>query len=192
MTSRLHISLIAPGIKNLALAQRIFTVVTMGCLVLTGGLWWYAQNLDQQSNHLQSQIIKLEQTNQLMMTKAQSAGFDLSDNRRQELPKEVTFVNTMRTYQGFSWTQFLSDLEAAVPEKISMDSVTLNFKDATIALQGSAVTLNDLNLFVDDLENHPAFHHVVLSRHSQKKKKKNKKHQYVVFTMKVSYDPIRT
>ena len=102
----------------------------------------------------------------------------------------MTFAKTIRTHQRFSWTQFLNDLEATVPEKISMDSVTLNFKDATIALQGSAATLNDLNRFVDELENHRAFHHVVLSRHSHKSKKKDKQHKYVVFTMKVSYEPM--
>ncbi|UCE63561.1 MAG: hypothetical protein JSU59_12055, partial [Nitrospirota bacterium] len=71
----------------------------------------------------------LNQTNQQLMVKANALGFDLSDNRRQELPKEVIFVNTIRTHQNFSWTQFLNDLEATVPEKISMESVTLNFKD---------------------------------------------------------------
>jgi Tfp pilus assembly protein PilN len=192
MTPRFHLSLIAPGVKSLALTQRILTYLTLCCLGLTGGLWWYGQELDQQTSSLQTQIEILNQTNQQLMIKADSLGFDLSDNRRQELPKEVTFVNTIRTHQNFSWTQFLNDLEATVPEKISMDSVTLNFKDATIALQGSAGTLKDLNVFVDELENHPAFHHVVLSRHSQKSKKKNKKHQFVVFTMKVSYEPIRT
>jgi Tfp pilus assembly protein PilN len=161
-------------------------------LGLTGGLWWYGQGLDEQTSKLQRRIGELEQTNLLMTTKANSKGFDFSDNRREELPNEVTFVNTIRTHQSFSWTQFLNDLEATVPEKISMDSVTLNFKDATIALQGSAATLNDLNLFVDELENHRAFHHVVLSRHSQKSKKLNKKHKFIVFTMKVSYDPVRT
>ena len=191
MTPRLHISLIAPGIQRLSHAQRVLTYLTLVCLGLTGGLWWYGQSLDQQTASLQTQIETLDQTNQEMMIKANSQGFDLSENRRQELPKEVTFVDIIRTHQSFSWTQFLNDLEATVPQKISMDSVTLNFKDATIALQGSAATLKDLNLFVDELENHPAFHHVVLSRHSQKSKKKNKKHSFVAFTMKVSYEAIR-
>ena len=192
MIPRLHISLTAPGVNSLGLTQRILTYLTLCCLILTGGLWWYGQDLDKITSSLQTQIGILNQTNQQLMIKANAQGFDLSDNRRQELPKEVSFANTIRTHQSFSWTQFLNDLEATVPEKISMESVTLNFKDATIALQGSAATLKELNLFVDKLENHQAFHHVVLSRHSQKKKKKDKKHTYVVFTMKVSYEPIRT
>jgi Tfp pilus assembly protein PilN len=191
MTPRLLISLIAPWIKSLAITQRILTFLTVCWLVLTGGLWWYGHDLEEQTSRLQHRIGKLEQTNQQMTIKANSRGFDLSDNRRQELPKEVIFAKTIRTHQSFSWTQFLNDLEATVPEKISMDSVTLNFKDATIALQGSAATLNDLNRFVDELENHRAFHHVVLSRHSNKSKKKDKQHKYVVFTMKVSYEPMR-
>jgi len=191
MTPRLHISLIAPGIKSLVITQRILTFLTVCCLALTGGLWWYGHDLEEQTSTLQHRIGELEQSNQQLTTKANSRGFDLSDDRRHELPKEVTFAKTIRTHQSFSWTQFLNDLETTVPEKISMDSVTLNFKDATIALQGSAATLNDLNRFVDELENHRAFHHVVLSRHSNKSKKKDKQHKYVVFTMKVSYEPMR-
>lgn len=192
MTSRVHISLEAPGLKWLPHTQRIMTYLSLCFLGLTGGLWWYGQELDHQISSLQTQMSILKQTNQQLMIKANALGFELTDNRRQELLKEVTFVNTIRTHQRFSWTQFLNDLEATVPEKISMDSVTLNFKEATIALQGSAATLKDLNLFVDKLENHQAFNHVVLSRHSQKRKKENEKHQYIVFTMKVSYEPIHT
>ena len=192
MIPRSHISVHAPGVNNLALTQRILTYLTICCLILTGWLWWYGQDLDHQTSSIQTRMGILHQTNQQVLIKANALGFDLSDHRRQELPKEVTFVNTIRTHQNFSWTQFLNDLEATVPEKISMESVTLNFKDATIALQGSAATLKELNFFVDKLENHQAFHHVVLSRHSQKSKKKNKKHTYVVFTMKVSYEPIPT
>lgn len=173
--------------------QRIMTYLTLCFLGLTGGLWWYGQVLDQQTSSLQTQMSILKQANQQLMIKANELGFDLTEKRRQELPKEVTFVKMIRTHQGFSWTQFLNDLEATVPEKISMDSVRLNFfKEATIALQGSASTLKDLNLFVDKLENHQAFHDVILLRHTQKRKKENEKHQYIVFTMKVSYEPIHT
>ena len=192
MTQRVHISLKAPGMKSLVITQWVLISLTIGCVSLSVGLWWYGRDLDTQTTDFQMRIAELEQTNQQMMVKANSQGFDLSDRRRQELPKEVSFAKEIRTHQSFSWTQFLNDLEATVPEKISMDSVTLNFKDSSIALQGSAATLNDLNMFVDGLENHRAFHHVVVSRHSHKSKKKDKKHKYVIFTMKVSYEPIRT
>ena len=187
MTPRLHLSFIAPGINRLYLTQWTLTILTVGCLALTGGIWWYGHSLEVQTASLQDRIAELQLTNQQMMVKAGSQGFDLSDRRRQELPKEVTFAQEIRAHQSFSWTQFLNDLESAVPEKISMESVMLNFKDATIALQGSAATLADLNLFVNGLENHRAFHHVVLSRHSHKAKKENESHKYVTFTMKVSY-----
>ncbi len=192
MTQRVHVSLIASGIKSLVITQWVLISLTVGCLSLSVGIGWYGRDLDAQTTDLQQRIAELEQTNQQMMVKANVRGFDLSDSRRQDLPKEVTFAKEIRTHQSFSWTQFLNDLEATVPDKISMDSVTLNFEDGSIALQGSAATLNDLNLFVDGLENHRAFHHVVVSRHSHKSKKKDKKHKYVNFTMKVSYEPIRT
>lgn len=192
MIPRLHISLISPGIKSLVAIQWILTILTVSCLALSAGIGWHGHNLDEQTTRLQRQIAELERTNQQMMVKANAQGFDLSDSRRQELPTEVTFAKELWARQSFSWTQFLNDLEATVPDKISMDSVTLNFKHASISLQGSAATLSDLNVFVDGLENHRAFHHVVLSRHSHKKKKKNKKHDYIIFTMTVSYQPLQT
>ena len=72
MTPRLHISLIAPGVQSLALTQRILTYLMVCCLGLTGGLWWYGQELDQQTSSLQTQIGILNQTNQQLMIKADS------------------------------------------------------------------------------------------------------------------------
>ena len=192
MISRLHVSLTAAGVNSLTLTQWALTLITVGCFTISACIWWYSQELDQQTAHLQQQINELEQVNQGLVRKATAQGFDLSDTRIQQLPREVTFAKKIWKQQAFSWTQFLNDLEDTVPTKISMDSVTLNFKDSSIGLSGSAATLNDLKNFVDKLETHQAFYHVVLSQHSFKKKQKDKKTKFVKFTMTVSYEPLQT
>lgn len=192
MIPRLHVSLTAPGMTSLYLAQWALTLLTVGCLTGSACIWWYGQELEEQTDHLQRNISELGQLNQQMMVKASSQGFDLTDSRIQKLPQEVAFAKRIWKQQAFSWTQFLNDLEAAVPSNVSMDSVTLNFKDATIALNGSTATLDDLNRLVDRLENHKAFHDVELSQHSLKTKKKDKKTKLVKFTMTVLYRPIET
>ena len=191
MISRLHVSLTAAGVNSLTLTQWAFTLIAVGCLTISACIWWYGQELDHQTTHLQQEIKELEQVNQELVKKATAQGFDLSDSRIQELPREVTFAKKIWKQQAFSWTKFLNDLEATVPKKLSMDAVTLNFKDSSIGLSGSAATLNDLKHFVDKLETHQAFHHVVLSQHSFKNKGKDKKTKFVKFTMTVSYQPLQ-
>ena len=57
------------------------------------------------------------------------------------------------------------DLEEAVPPRVSISSVTLNFKESTILLNGAVRTLPDLAAIVNSLESHSKFRKVVLSQH---------------------------
>ena len=191
MIARLHVSLAAAGVNSLTLTQWGLTLIAVGCLTISACIWWYGQELDQQTANLQQKIQELEQVNQGLVNKATAQGFDLSDSRIQQLPREVTFAKKVWKQQAFSWTQFLNDLEATVPTKLSMDTVTLNFKDSSIGLSGSAATLHDLENFVDKLETHQAFYHVVLSQHSVKNKGKDKKTKFIKFSMTVSYQPVQ-
>ena len=191
MFARLHLSLTAPGIERVALTQWFMSLITIGCLIVTGFIWWYGRELNEKITKFNDGIIELQQVNQKMRVEAAAQGLDLSDSRIQALSKEVVFAKQLRQQQTFSWTEFLNDLESAVPSNVSMDSIVLNFKEASISLAGSTATLKDLNRLVDRLEAHPAFHQVVLSRHTFKTKKgKTEKHRVLLFTMTVSYLPV--
>jgi len=184
-----HLSLAAPGMRRVRLTQWALTCVMIGCLVLTGGLLAYKQRLDEHSSQMQGKLANSQAALNTLMNQARAEGIDLSDKRIQALPDEITFAKHVRERLAFSWTQFLNDLEAAVPPKISMDSAVVNFKDSTIMLSGSSSTLKSLLHLVESLKASPSFHHVVLVHHSRKMTKKPPRRRFVLFTMTVSYQP---
>ncbi len=192
MKSRIHLSLTAPGMNGLRLAQWSLTLLTVGSLLLSGGIWWVSQVIHDESSQFAQHTHELKVSNQQMIINASSQGLDLSKTRIQTLPQEVKFAQQIRKQLGFSWTQFLNDLESTVPQTISMNSVKVNFKEASITLSGSAKSLADINRLVDRLETHPSFHHVVLSQHLNKRKKKSDTQTFTVFTLTVLYESNHT
>ncbi len=187
MNRRTHLSLTAQGMDSLHLVQWGLTLVSVGCFTLAGCIWWYAQGLVQENWEVEKQANQLRERDQQLTMNAASQGIDLSYARLQALPKEVLFAKQVRQQLGFSWTQFLNDLESAVPAKVSMDSVKVNFVNGSLVLNGSAKTLDDINQLVDGLEAHPSFKHVVLSQHAYKQKKKRDKKRFIVFILTVEY-----
>jgi Tfp pilus assembly protein PilN len=92
-------------------------------------------------------------------------GVDLSDTAMGRLTAQVVFANDLIAKRAFSWTRFLSDLEATVPPRVSINSIRLDFKDAVIAIGGSALSLKDLTTFIISLEDHRAFKDATLLHH---------------------------
>jgi len=162
----------------------------IGCLILTGGLLVYKQRIEEHVSHMEAKLTNLQTAHNTLMNQARTEGIDLSDKRIRALPDEITFTKQVRERLAFSWTQFLNDLEAAVPPKISMDSAVANFKDSTIILSGSSSTLKTLHHLVESLKASPSFHHVVLTQHAIRRTRKPHRHPFVLFTMTVSYQPI--
>jgi type II secretory pathway component GspD/PulD (secretin) len=76
-----------------------------------------------------------------------------------------------------------------VPESLMMSTVSLDEKTNTVLLNGSTKSLQDLTRLIHQLEKHQAFHDVILTQHAKKKKQNMTKQSFVVFSMKVSYDP---
>jgi len=183
-----HLSFAAPGMEGLLLAQRGLIALTIASLCIAGGIWWISQEIDRERFEFVQKTNELRLLNQQTIRNASLRGIDLSDERVQALPKEILFAKQIRKQLGFSWTQFLNDLESTVPETIAMESVKVNFKETSIVLSGSAKTLTDINGLVDQLETHPSFHHVVLSQTAQKQKKKHENTAFVMFTLTVLYE----
>src|SRR5262247_711862 len=53
-----------------------------------------------------------------LIAQAQQEGIDLSGPSLQQLIAEVSLANQLLTKRHFSWTQFLSTLEAAIPQHV--------------------------------------------------------------------------
>ena len=80
------------------------------------------------------------QDNQLL-AHAQQEGMDLSGSSLQKLQMEVSLANQLLTKRHFSWTQFLSALEAAIPQYVSIKSIRLDPGSAVVHMTGLAVTV---------------------------------------------------
>ncbi len=192
MVPRVHVHLSPPGINSLRLAQFGLKLVTAGALALTISLWWVGITLHDKIDTVAQQTRMISTETAQIVAQAEAKGLDLSEHAIQNIPQHISFVKQVRERVGFSWTQLLTDLEAAVPEGLMMSTVSLDEKTNTVLLNGSTQTLQDLNQLIHQLEKHHAFHDVILTQHAKKKNKnvKGLTHQpFIIFSMKVSYIP---
>jgi Tfp pilus assembly protein PilN len=104
------------------------------------------------------------QDNQLL-AHAQQEGMDLSGSSLQKLQMEVSLANQLLTKRHFSWTQFLSALEAAIPQHVSIKSIRLDPGNAVVHMTGLAVTVEDVTALTVTLQDHAVFHDPVLGQH---------------------------
>ena len=104
------------------------------------------------------------QDNQLL-AHAQQEGMDLSGSSLQKLQTEVSLANQLLTKRHFSWTQFLSALEAAIPQHVSIQSIRLDPGSAVVHMTGLAVTVEDVTALTVTLQDHAVFRDPVLGQH---------------------------
>lgn len=158
----------AHGFGVLRAAQAAMGLVVVSAIVNSGWHLWETYVLEQAAMPYESATQRMADATHVYVKQAQLAGYDLSDGRLKGIEKEIAFTNQLLANRAFSWTQFLTDLEEAVPSNVSIASVGLSFSRdgvATISLTGSSLTLRDLTALTNDLEKHPAFQSVVLSHH---------------------------
>ncbi len=189
-----HVPLTAKGFAALRAAQWSLVAFVIGTAAATSWFWWESRGLHEQAAQYESGTRRVQEATERFIQEAAKTGADLSEARLKTLAQEVSFTNHMLKQRAFSWTRFLSDLEEAVPPRISIRSVTLSATDATIALAGSALTLKDVTALVTGLESHPAFRNVVLSQHrvqepSKDEQAKKPSRPTVDFAMTVHYRP---
>jgi hypothetical protein len=182
-------NLAAPGANYLRLTQFGLHLLTVGTLTLTASFWWLGSTWNQQIDVIEDQVSTVQTANEQLVAQANTTGLDLSHQAIRGIPPQVTFVKQVRERVGFSWTQLLTDLETAIPPDVTMNSVSLDEKNDTILLQGSATSLPDLNRLIHQLDKHTAFQNVMLSQHANKNDKDGQEGSHIVFSLKVSYVP---
>lgn len=114
---------------------------------------------------VQTRVDHLREQDRQLMAEAQKEGIDLTGPSVQQLPLEVDLANQLLAKRNFSWTQFLSGLEAVIPPRVSMKSVHLDPGSAMIHLTGFAVTVEDVTALTVSLQDHPTFRDPVLGQH---------------------------
>jgi len=190
--SRLQLPLTASGLGLVHIVQAVLAIVGVSLWLFVPWIWMTAQGVKNDIRTLEESLLQTRQLHTQFINQTQTSGYSLAPARLQTLPQEVQFARQLSSQQRFSWTQFLNDLEAAVPKNVSMESVSLNFKNSSIALAGATASLKDLAALVKGLEDHEAFQNVILSGHksqAQTKKKPSAFPNAVDFSLEVTYQP---
>lgn len=187
---RLHVPLTAPGVVGLKYLQTLLAVVGVLLLFTSVWLWKMTCDVDDHIAELETAVVQTHNAYRKFRRQSEREGFDVSPARLQTLRQEVAFANQVLQHQRFSWTQLLDDLERTTPHQISMESIVLNKE--SLALSGTALTLEDLTAFVDQLKTHPAFHHVKISSHKSQRRSgrlQTGPATFIAFNLAVAYDP---
>lgn len=114
---------------------------------------------------MQADLDQIRMQDDQLLAQAQQEGMDLSGSSLQQLPTEVSLANQLLTKRHFSWTQFLSTLEAAIPQRVSIKSIRLEPGSAVVHMTGLAVTVEDVTALTVTLQDHPVFRDPVLGQH---------------------------
>lgn len=114
---------------------------------------------------LQSAVDKVLAQDRQVIAAALKEGVGLSESSLQRLTSEIAFANQLIDKRSFSWTRFLTELEEAIPEKLSVISIRLEPGTSQVHLTGSAHSFEDVTAFMLGIERHPTFKHPVLGQH---------------------------
>ena len=130
-------------------------------------LWSVAQTvMTMRDQHdMQARFDHVRMQDHQLLAEAQQEGSELSGPSLQQLPAEVSLANQLLTKRHFSWTQFLSALEEAIPRHVSIKSIRLDLGSAVVHMTGLAVTLEDVTALTVTLQDHALFRDPVLGQH---------------------------
>ena len=164
-TKYFHLELASRHRPYLAPLRVLLKATTVGLIVWA--CWSTAEALlaFQGLHETEARLNQARAQDQQLIDVARAAGIDLSEAALRQLPGEVALANQLLTKRNFSWTQFLSGLEEAIPPRVSIKSVRLDPASAVIHMTGAAVTVEDVTGFTLKLQSHPVFHDPVLGQH---------------------------
>ena len=162
---QLRLSLASPVYAMLRLGQAGMALLVAGFVAFAVWCWMESRSLEDATAQYATSVARVQEMNRQYADQMTQDGLTMSQNHITEVHRKVEFANNLIDKQAFSWTRLLSNLEAALPPHVSISSVQHNFRDSTIRLQGSVMTVRDLDVMVDRLESHEAFERVKVSKH---------------------------
>lgn len=149
------------------LAPSRLALIALSGVIGIAILWSMTQTImtvrDRQD--LQARLDQVRTQDAQLLAQAQREGIDLSGPSLQQLPIEVSLANQLLAKRHFSWTQFLSALEEAIPQQVSIKSIRLDPGSAVVHMTGLAVTVEDVTALTVTLQNHAVFRDPVLGQH---------------------------
>jgi Tfp pilus assembly protein PilN len=142
-------------------------LVVLGGIIGVSILWSVTQIVMTMRDgyDMQARLDHIRAQDHQLLSEAKQEGIDLSGPSLQQLPAEVGLANQLLTKRHFSWTQFLSALEAAIPQRVSIKSIRLDPGSAVVHMTGLAVTVEDVTALTVTFQGHNIFHDPVLGQH---------------------------
>lgn len=142
-------------------------LVALSGLVVVAIVWSVAQTLMtiRDRHDMQARLDHVRLQDSRLLAEAQQENIDLSGSSLQQLPAEVSLANQLLTKRHFSWTQFLSALETAIPRRVSIKGIRLDPGSAVVHMTGLAVTVEDVTALTVTLQDHAVFRDPVLGQH---------------------------
>ena len=142
-------------------------LVALSGLISVSIFWSVAQTVMtvRDRHDVQARLDRVRMQDQQLLAQAQQEGIDLSGPSLQQLSAEVSLANQLLTKRNFSWTQFLSALEGAIPQQVSIQSIRLDPGSAVVHMTGLAATVEDVTALTVTLQDHSVFHDPVLGQH---------------------------
>jgi Tfp pilus assembly protein PilN len=142
-------------------------LVALSGMIGVSILWSVTQTVmtmrDQHDMQARLDLVRMQ--DHQLLAEAQQEGSDLSGPSLRQLPAEVRLANQLLAKRHFSWTQFLSALEAAIPQHVSIKSIRLDPGSAVVHMTGLAVTVEDVTALTVTLQDHATFRDPVLGQH---------------------------
>lgn len=141
------------------------------CILLaeiTLAMYWYRESVRIQAQSAQYEEVLAHQNDTMkrLADQMSQAGLTLTQEQIETTRREIAFANQLVEKHEFSWTELLRHLERGMSPHVSIQSVRFDFKDSTIALHGTASSMQDLHALTTSLHSEGAFTQVTLTEHT--------------------------
>jgi Tfp pilus assembly protein PilN len=200
--SVLGLTFTRPEIVVMRWLQVGMLVTIMVSLAMSAWLWQGSLDQERAAERIEAAAAKLQAASGQLTHDLAQEGLTLKAAQLGDLKREIIFANHVSAKRDLSWARLLSDLEEATPAHVSYSSVQLNYKEATVTLQGATASLSDLNALVAAVDAHQAFGNATLSSHALEAAKDEKGEvashdsaglpnvKQVLFDMTATYRPL--
>lgn len=162
-TVRLRLNLASQEYRLRRKIRWTLWILTLLLLSILGREGMLYNKLSPEEGNFQVRIKRIADQEEELRKRLQALGLKANEESFRQLRSEISFANDLIYQKAFSWTQFLSELEAPVPKDVAISGIQPSFKSGQVTIVGTARSLKDLTMLLIQLESNPRFEEVFLS-----------------------------